>query len=84
MTVCQWIGREIVWSVVRRRMPRTWLGVLPGVVDGAFAEVGDSEAVGGFEDLEGGGFERGEVWVGFEDFGGALVLGFDPGDGASP
>ena len=57
------------------------VGVLPGVVDEAFAEVGDGEAVGGFEDLEGGGFERGEAGVGFEDFGGALVLGFDPGHG---
>ena len=57
------------------------VGVLPGVVDEAFAEVGDGEAVGGFEDLERGGFERGEAGVGFEDFCGAVVFGFDPGHG---
>ena len=40
------------------------------------------EAVGVFGDLEGVGLVGGEARVGFEDFGGAGVFGFDPGHGA--
>ncbi len=78
------IGGEVVGERGAAEDAADVVGVLPGVVDEVSMEVGEWEAVGGFEDLEGGGFEAGEAWVGFEDFGGALILGFDPGDGASP
>ena len=57
------------------------LGVLPGVVDLADAEVRGGQAGGGLEDFEGGLFEFGIVRVGLEDLGGAGVLCVDPGHG---
>ena len=76
-----WCGRQIVSEGCAAEDAADVLRVLPRVVDGVGMEVGDSEAVRGFEDLEGGAFEGGEAWVGLEDFCGALVLCFDPGDG---
>ena len=75
------IGGEVVGECGTAEDAADVVGILPGVVDEAFTEVREWKAVGGFEDLEGGGFEGGEAWVGLEDFGGALILGFDPGQG---
>ena len=58
------------------------LGVLPGVVDFADAEVWAGQPGGRFEDLEGGFLKLGVVRVGLKDFCGALVLGVDPCHGA--
>ncbi len=58
------------------------LGVLPGVVDFADAELGAGQAGGGFEDLEGCVGEGGVDGSDVEGFGGAGVFGVDPGHGA--
>ena len=57
------------------------LGVLPGVVDLADAELRAGKARGGLEDLEGGFGQRGVDGADVERFGGAFVLGIDPGHG---
>ena len=58
------------------------LGVLPGVVDFADAEVGRGKAGGGFEDFECGFGEGIVVGISVENLGGASIFGVDPGHGA--